>query len=73
MARVYRELRRDGWLVLRRGIGTFVSDAVPKQPLAKHGIQGLEHRVRELILQAQQLGISSVEVFQLLEVRWKDR
>src|SRR5262245_37232943 len=72
VARVYRELQRDGWLVLRRGIGTFVSESVPTYPLGKLDLRGLEQRVRELIHLARQLGISSVELFQLLETRWKE-
>ena len=72
VARVYRELQRDGWLVLRRGIGTFVSEDAPVHPLAKRDLRGLEHKVKELIAQARQLGISSVELFQLLETRWKE-
>lgn len=72
VARVYRELQRDGWLVLRRGIGTFVSDAAPFSSLDKRDIRGLDQRVRELIAVARQLGLSSVELFQLLETRWKE-
>jgi len=73
VARVYRELQRDGWLVLRRGIGTYVSDDCPAQQLGKRDVRGLEQRVRELIVVARQLGISSVELFQLLETRWKEQ
>jgi GntR family transcriptional regulator len=72
VARVYRDLQRDGWLVLRRGVGTFVSEQVTAYPLAKRDQRGLEHKVRELITLARQLGISPVELFQLIETRWKE-
>ena len=72
VARVYRDLQREGWLVLRRGVGTFVTQAAPTQPMAKRDMRGLEQKARELIAVAKQLGISSTELFQLLETRWKE-
>jgi GntR family transcriptional regulator len=72
VARVYRDLQREGWLVLRRGVGTFVAQAAPAQPLAKRDLRGLEQKARELIAAAKQLGISSTELFQFLETRWKE-
>jgi len=73
VAKVYRDLQRDGWLVLRRGIGTFVAQDGPAAPLAKRELRGLEQKVRELIGIAQNLGISSVELFQMVETRWKEQ
>lgn len=72
VARVYRDLQREGWLVLRRGIGTFVAEAAPAEPLGKRDLRGLEQKVRELITSARHLGISPAELFQMIETRWKE-
>jgi len=72
VARVYRDLQREGWLILRRGIGTYVADEAIAGPLAKRDVRGLEHKVRELIALAHHLDISSAELFQMIETRWKE-
>lgn len=72
VARVYRDLQREGWLVLRRGVGTFVAPAVPSVPLARGNMQGVEQKVCELIKSARSLGLSSAELCQLVETRWKE-
>lgn len=72
VARVYRDLQRDGWLVLRRGVGTFVAAAAMAPPLARRDVRGLEQKVRELIASARLLGLSSAELCQLIETRWKE-
>ncbi len=72
VARVYRDLQREGWLVLRRGVGTFVAPVVPTIPLTRRGMRGVEQKVRELIMNARSLGLSSAELGQLVETRWKE-
>jgi DNA-binding transcriptional regulator YhcF (GntR family) len=72
VARVYRDLQREGWLVLRRGIGTFVAAAAPAPALARRDFRGLEQKVRELIACVRPLGLSSAELCQLIETRWKE-
>jgi GntR family transcriptional regulator len=72
VARVYRDLQREGWLVLRRGVGTFVAAAAHAAPLAQRDVRGLEQKVRQLIASARSLGLSSAEVCQLLKTRWEE-
>jgi GntR family transcriptional regulator len=72
VARVYRDLQREGWLLLRRGVGTFVAPAAPT-PLARRDVRGLEQKIRELIASARRLGVSSAELCQLVETRWEER
>jgi GntR family transcriptional regulator len=72
VARVYRDLQREGWLVLRRGVGTFVAAVAPAPPLAPRDVRGLEQKIRELIASARPLGLSSAELCQLVETRWKE-
>jgi GntR family transcriptional regulator len=73
VARVYRDLQREGWLVLRRGIGTYVADGALAEPLAKRDLRCLEQKVRELIALARNLDISPAELFQMIETRWKEQ
>lgn len=72
VARVYRDLQREGWLVLRRGIGSFVATAAPTPPLGRRDIRSLEQKVRDLIASARPLGLSCAELCQLVESRWKE-
>lgn len=72
VARVYRDLQREGVLVLKRGVGTFVADDVDIQPLSKSDRQSIEKKVDSLVVTARQLFMSSDELFQLIETRWKE-
>lgn len=68
--RVYRDLQQAGLLVLQRGVGTFVSEAIDRQPIRPKDLKGLVNKVDHLIELAQSLGLTSSELGQLLETRW---
>ena len=72
VARVYRDLQRDSVLELRRGVGTFVSSNSATKPVGKRDLRGLERRVDELISLGKRLGLTPVELLQMLENRWKE-
>ena len=73
VARVYRDLQRSGLLNLRRGVGTFVADAHNVRPLSGRDLGALERRVDALIAVSQRMNLRPVEVFQLIETRWKEK
>jgi GntR family transcriptional regulator len=71
VARVYQDLQREGVLVLRRGVGSFVADKPPARPLAPADVRVLEKKVDELINLGRRLGFSPGELHQLIETRWE--
>jgi GntR family transcriptional regulator len=72
VARVYRDLQRDGVLVLRRGTGSFVADKPPTAAFAARDLRELERKVNELVALGRRLGMSPVELYQLIENRWEE-
>jgi GntR family transcriptional regulator len=72
VARVYRDLEQAGVLVLKRGIGTFVAESLPRSPVSPKEREALEKRVAELIQFGRRLRLTSVELLQLVETRWKE-
>lgn len=72
VSRVYRDLQNEGILVLKRGVGTFVSENAGIQPLSKSDRQSLEKKVDSLIASATRMKMSADELFQLIETRWKE-
>ncbi len=72
VGRVYRDLQNDGVLVLRRGVGTFVAAESRISPLSKRDRASLERKVDALIEIASAMKMTSVELFQLIETRWKE-
>ena len=71
VVRVYRELQDAGQLRLKRGVGTFVAEDA-HSPMAKKDWKILENKVSELITLCRQTGISSVELAQFINTRWKE-
>jgi GntR family transcriptional regulator len=71
VARVYQDLQREGVLVLRRGIGSFVADKPPSRPLAPADLRVLEKKVDELIALGRRIGLAPGELYQLIETRWE--
>src|SRR4051812_13767554 len=49
VARVYRDLQQAGVLVLRRGVGTFVSEELTAKALHRKELVQLDRQVDELI------------------------
>ena len=72
VARVYRDLQNDGLLSLRRGIGTFVLDQEGVKPLSGREVGSLEKKVDALIEVSSRMNLKPVELFQLIETRWKE-
>jgi len=71
VARVYRDLQREGILALERGIGTFVADTAG-EPIASESFAALTAQVDELIEFGRSLGMSAKELSQFIQARWKD-
>ena len=72
ISRVYRDLQRDGLLVLKRGVGTFVSGEGTLQPMSGRDVGALEKRVDGLIELSRRMEVTPIELFQLIETRWKE-
>jgi GntR family transcriptional regulator len=70
VARVYRDLQQAGVLVLRRGVGTFVSEDLTAKALHRKELETLDRKVDELITLCRRLQISSRILSQFIESRW---
>jgi GntR family transcriptional regulator len=55
--KAFRELELDGWLVTRRGLGTFVAEQPPK-PSRGQAREVLRERIADLVSEAARLGLS---------------
>ena len=72
VARVYRDLQNAGILKLKRGIGTFVAEGSATRTIHEKNFKAIEKKVRELITLSRREGIAPVELFQFIEVKWKE-
>ncbi len=72
VARAYRELEREHYLVSRPGDGVFVADRTSPF-FEKDRRELLVAAVDRLLLEAEQLGVESSEVVALIEKRETDR
>lgn len=72
VARVYRDLKERGFLVLQRGAGTFVASDPPEMPLARADLKKIRTKTRHLITLCQRVGLSQAEFHQLVENLWKE-
>lgn len=72
VARVYRDLRERGFLVLERGVGTFVAPNLPESPLARTDLRKIRSKTKHLIVLCQKVGLSLGELHQLTEELWKE-
>lgn len=70
VSRVYRDLQVDGVLRMERGVGTFVDGA--SQPMKQRDFKALEDKVLEVIRLGRDAGMTSAEVSQMIEIRWKE-
>ncbi|QDU91638.1 HTH-type transcriptional repressor YtrA [Pirellulimonas nuda] len=64
--RVYERLTADGLLERRQGQGTFVAESLPRRRPAAHRDRLIEE-LRQLIRQAQGLGMSAEQLHSLLD------
>ena len=71
VARVYRDLQSEGWLVLQRGVGSFVSDGADA-PLTPHEFTQLQTTVDDLIARAKNANLKRHELSQMIESRWME-
>lgn len=71
VARVYRDLQRDGLLRLERGLGTFVAEGA-RPEISHRDFEEVEARTRSLVRLARSVGLRSGELGQLVESLWKE-
>lgn len=72
VARVYRELQRDGLLELARGVGTFVAEGAEVRSVEVEEFRAIEAKVAELVRLARRAGLSPGEVSRLVESRFRE-
>jgi len=68
--KAYRELELDGWLVTRRGLGTFVADSPPLSD-SRAARDLLAASLDELAARAARLGLSEDELVRLVRARYR--
>ena len=71
VARVYRDLSRDGLLRLERGIGTFVTDSA-QQTMQHSEFKAFEAATLDVIAMAKSAGMTASEVAQFIQARWTE-
>ena len=71
VARVYRELQRDGLLRLERGLGTFVTESAGSGSLSRDQLDAIEGMGREWVALAGRAGMTPAELGRLLDALWK--
>jgi len=62
VAKVYLALEREGVLATKRGVGTFIADAVPKSAHAGHRERRLKALIDQFLTESAALGYSPDEV-----------
>jgi GntR family transcriptional regulator len=72
IAKVYLQLERDGVLVTKRGVGTFIADKIPKSAHAGERERRLSALSARFLTDATSLGFSPREVLQHLSRRLKE-
>lgn len=73
VARVYRDLQREGLLRLERGVGTFIADCSESQPVRQKDFETVATKAGELVELGQRAGLRVGEMTQLVENLWKER
>lgn len=72
VARVYLGLEREGVLVTKRGVGTFVAEEVPPKAQAPHRDRALRKIIDRFITDATALGYKPREVVRALAKRIRE-
>src|SRR5256885_8746428 len=62
VAKVYLALEREGVVATKRGVGTFIADAVPKSAHAEHRKRRLNGLIDQFLTETAALGYSPDEV-----------
>ena len=73
VARVYRDLQRDGLLRLERGVGTFVAEREGGSAMAESDFRSIKDKASELIDLGKSAGLRVGELTQLVETLWKEK
>ena len=72
VARVYLTLEREGVLITRRGVGTFIADSVPRSAHAGHRERRLAAHIDRFLTDSAALGYSPREAVKELTRRLKE-
>lgn len=72
VARVYRDLQREGLLRLERGVGTFVAESGASRAMGEGDFQSITAKAEELIDLGRRTGLRVGELTQLVETLWKE-
>ena len=72
VARVYRDLQREGLLRLERGLGTFVAAGADERVVSPEEYRRIEMHARELVRMTREASLRSSEVAQLIESLFKE-
>lgn len=72
VARVYRDLQRDGLLRLERGVGTFVAESGESRAVGKGDFRSITAKATELIDLGRRAGLRVGELTRLVETLWKE-
>ena len=70
VARIYRDLQREGFLSLRRGVGTFVAELVPPGPARPEKCAELEQHIAQLVDLARKKGFQKSDLINLVRITW---
>lgn len=73
VARIYRDLQREGFLKLSRGVGTFVSEDVPLGPSRPEGSPELEQHITRLVELARENGLQKSDLINLVAFSWNEQ
>ncbi len=72
VARVYRDLQREGLLRLERGVGTFVAENGGDRAVGEKDFRSIARKAKELIGLGRRAGLRVGELTQLVETLWKE-
>lgn len=72
VARVYRDLQREGLLRLERGVGTFVTQASAEQAVEPDRLDEIAAAARHLVELGRGAGLRPAELARLIETLWKE-
>ena len=73
VARVYRDLQREGLLRLERGVGTFVAENGASHAVTEKDFRSISAKAAELIALGRKAGLRVGELTQLVETLWKEK
>ncbi len=72
VARVFRELQREGLLRLERGVGTFVAETTEARAVGERDFERIQREAARLVETSRAAGLRARELAQLIETLWKE-